>query len=150
MRQILPINRDNLLHQQGVEPSAVTFEARWDVKTTGAQVLRTLCAFANDLLHLNGGYIIIGVAEENGRAVLPPKGLDTQTLENAQKWIRTNARRIDPEYQPVMAVKTVGERHILVLWAPGSEMRPHRAPDGAGKAQYRYYVRLGSETVDAE
>ncbi len=150
MQQLLPINCDDLLQRQGCEPTGVEFKASWDSKTTGTQVMKTLCAFANDLQNLNGGYLIIGVAEENGQAVLPPQGLDAQTLENAQKWIRGNARRIDPEYQPVMAVETVGERHILVLWAPASETRPHRVSDGSGKSQRRFYVRLGSETVDAE
>lgn len=38
-----------------------------------ADVLHTLCAFANDFHNLGGGYIVIGVAEENGRPVLPPE-----------------------------------------------------------------------------
>ena len=39
----------------------------------------------------------------------------------------------------------------LVVWSPASEIKPHRAPEvGAGAGAGRYWVRLGSETVDAE
>ena len=41
-----------------------------------------------------------------------------------------------------------GTRLVLVVWAPASEMRPHRAPARDGTP--RYWIRLGSETVDAE
>lgn len=75
MSSILPINLDDLLRLQGVESPRVEFKASWDEKTTGVQVIRTLCAFANDFQNLNGGYVVDGVAEENCVAVLPPKGL---------------------------------------------------------------------------
>lgn len=149
MSLILPINVEDLLHRQGVESSRIEFKASWDPKTTGFQVLKTICAFANDLQNLNGGYIIIGVAEDNGRAVLPPQGISAEEADKAQKFIRKNAARIDPVYQPIMSVEHVDGRLILILWVPGSETRPHRAPDGQ-KGPHRFYVRLGSETVDAE
>ena len=38
---------------------------------------------------------------------------------------------------------------LLVIWAQASDTRPHRAPDGE-KGDPRYWIRLGSETVDAE
>ena len=61
MSFILPINIEDLLHHQGVESSRIEFKANWDARTTGPQVLKSICAFANDLQNLNGGYIIIGV-----------------------------------------------------------------------------------------
>ena len=45
---ILPINLDDLLRLQGVESARVEFKALWNDKYTGAQVIRTICAFAND------------------------------------------------------------------------------------------------------
>ena len=63
MSAILPINLDDLLHCRGVESERVEFKASWDPETTGLQVLRTICAFANDYHNLNGGYMVIGVAE---------------------------------------------------------------------------------------
>ena len=149
MSAILPINLDDLLHCRGVESERVEFKASWDPDTTGPQVLQTICAFGNDYHNLNGGYVVIGVGERDGRAALPPSGLSAGEVEAAQQWIRGNCNRLDPSYQPILSPETVEKRLVLVVWAPGSEMRPHRAPAPKGGSP-RYWVRLGSETVDAE
>lgn len=149
MSLILSINIDDLLRYQGVESPRVEFKASWDANTTGYQVLKSICAFANDLQNLNGGYIVIGVEEDQGQAKLPPKGLLPEDLDAIQKWIRGNCNRIDPEYQPVMSPEIVSGKHVLVLWVPASDVRPHRVPDGE-KGERKYFVRLGSESVDAE
>ena len=149
MNAILPINLDDLLHCRSVESERVEFKASWDPHTTGPQVLKTICAFANDHHNLNGGYVVIGVEERGGRAVLPPAGLSAEEIETAQKWIRGHCNRLDPPYHPIPSPETVGDRLILVVWAPASDTRPHRAP-GIGGESGRYWVRLGSETVDAE
>jgi len=149
MSAILPINLDDLLHCRGVESERVEFKASWDPDNTGPQVLRTICAFANDYHNLNGGYVVIGVGEEEGRSLLPPSGLSAEEIEAAQQWIRGNCNRLDPPYPPVLSPETVDDRLVLVVWAPASEMRPHRAPDRA-RGSLRYWVRLGSSTVDAE
>ena len=148
MSTILPINLDDLLHCRGVESERVEFKGSWDDRTIGPQVLRTICAFANDYHNLNGGYVVIGVEEREGRAVLPPSGLSAEEVEAAQRWIRGNCNRLDPPYPPILSPELVDDRLVLVIWAPASEMRPHRAPapDGPG----RYWVRLGGETADAE
>ena len=54
MSLILPINIEDLLNCQGVESSRIEFKAGWGDETTGFQVLKTICAFANDLQNLNG------------------------------------------------------------------------------------------------
>ena len=148
MSTILAINLDDLLYCRSVESERVEFKASWDPQTTGPQVLRTICAFANDYYNLNGGYIVIGVDEREGRAVLPPSGLPAEQVEAAQKWIRGHCNRLDPSYAPILSSEVVGDRQILVVWAPASEMRPHRAPGNGGRSG-KYWVRLGSETVDA-
>jgi ATP-dependent DNA helicase RecG len=149
MSNILTINIEDLLHCQGVESARIEFKASWDAKITGYQVLKTICAFANDLHNLNGGYIIIGVGEDNGCAILPPEGVATDKLDEIQKWVRGHCNRIDPEYQPVMSPETVGGQNVLVIWVPASDIRPHKAPDGE-KGVRKYWVRIGSESVDAE
>ena len=68
MKPVLPINLADLLDCRTVESERVEFKRFWDVKTTGSQVLRTICAFANDIHNLNGGYVIIGIEERGGRA----------------------------------------------------------------------------------
>ena len=146
---ILPINFDDLLHCRGVESERVEFKASWNPATTGPQVLRTICAFANDYHNLNGGYVVVGVEERDGRAALPPVGLSVEQVDASQKWIRGNCNRLDPPYQPILSPERLDDRLVLVVWAPASDLRPHRAPAARGKAA-RYWIRLGSETVDAE
>lgn len=148
MSAILPINLEDLLHCRGVESERVEFKATWDA-TTGPQVLRTLCAYANDFHNLNGGYVVIGVRERAGRAELPPVGLSSSALAAAQKWIRGNCGRLDPPYAPIFSPERIGDRHVLAVWAPASDMRPHRVPEAKG-GPGQFWIRLGAETVDAE
>lgn len=150
MTSCLPINVLDLLHHRVVEAPRIELKGSWNEGPTAKQVLRTICAFANDFHNLNGGYIVIGVEEKGGAAVLPPKGLESSRIEAIQKWIRGNCRRLDPEYQPILSPEVVDGRHILVVWAPASEVRPHSAPGSGGDRQRRYFVRLGAETVAAD
>ena len=147
---ILPVNMDDLLRCRGVESERVEFKASWDPARTGPQVLRTICAFANDYHNLNGGYVVVGVAERDGAAALPPAGLSPEQADAVQRWIRGNCNRLDPPYAPILSPEIVDDRLVLVVWAPASDMRPHRAPRGGKGTEARYWIRLGSETVDAE
>lgn len=151
MPSILPINLNDLLHHRGVETARVEFKASWDEEYTGLQVLHSICAFANDFQNLNGGYIVIGVAEKDGAAVMPPKGLSPAELESAQQWLRGHCNKIDPVYQPVLSPEVVDQRHILVVWAPGSQIRPHQVSESHSKgATRKYYIRLATSTVDVD
>lgn len=149
MSSVLPINLEDLLNNNVVEASRMECKRSWDERTTGHQVIRTIAAFANDIQNLNGGYIVIGMEERNGRIVYPPDGIPHEQIDRIQKWIRGHCNRIDPPYQPIFSPEVIDRRHILVIWVPGSDIRPHRAPEHE-KGPLRYYVRIGSETVDAE
>ena len=151
MRPILPINVDDLLRGRPIESARVEFKAGWNPDTTGFQVLKTVCAFANDLQSLNGGYVVIGVAESEGRAVRPVAGLSGAGIDEAQRWIRGRCKAMRPGYSPILSPEVLDGRDVLVVWAPASEDSPHRAPDGPGDGRsWKYWVRIGSETVDAE
>ncbi len=147
-KSALPIPIKDLLHQDSIESIRVEFKASWNSNTTGLQVLKTICAFANDFQNLNGGYIVIGVDESEGRPVLPARGLAIKDLENAQSWIRGQCKATMPGYMPLFVPETVGDRNVLAVWAPASEYRPHRVPNR--HRNLKYWIRSGSETVDAE
>lgn len=68
----LPINIEDLLSKQKVESNRIEFKAGWNPSS----VYHSICAFVNDVDNLGGGYILIGVEEENGIAVRPVKGLE--------------------------------------------------------------------------
>ena len=76
MSSSLLINVDDLLRFRGVDSACVEFKADWNDGPTAIQVLHTVCAFANDIYNLNGGYVILGVEAESGVAELPPRGID--------------------------------------------------------------------------
>lgn len=147
MSSILPIGIGELL-SGAVEGVRLELKASWDPDTTGYQVLKTLCAYANDLQNLNGGYVVIGVHERDGVAVRPVEGVPVNRLDAAQKWIRGNCNRIEPTYMPVMDTPDIDGQRVLVLWAPASDVRPHQAPDGP-KRDRSFWVRVGSESIEA-
>ena len=149
MSTILPINVGDLLRGRSIESVRIEFKASWDRATTGVQVLKTICAFANDYQNLNGGYIVIGVVESEGRAEWPPAGLSATDIHDAQRWIRGRCKAMRPAYTPILSPETLGGRDVLVIWAPASDDRPHRARDGE-RGVWKHWIRVGSETVDAE
>lgn len=158
MPSILPISVQDLLYHRGVESARVEFKPTWDGNEKSAkspsadQTLRTICAFANDLQNLNGGYILLGVEEdEGGKAKLPPRGLTPEQAEKAETTLRKWCQeRIVPLYIPVFSKEIVDDRLILVIWAPGGQTRPYQAPASSEKGADRcYYVRVGAESLDA-
>ncbi len=144
----LPIHIPDLFTGTVVEWERLEFKEGWNPES----VLHTLCAFANDLHNWGGGYLIIGVAEREGRPVLPPAGLNPNHLDRIQKDILSVAHRISPAYHPVVEPYVLGGSHILVLWAPGGQNRPYKAPVSLAKDErtHAYYVRYGSSTIRAK
>ncbi len=145
----LPINLDDLINERSVESVRREFKKSWSEQTL-EQIVRTICAFANDFLNLNGGYIIIGIEEQNGLPVLPPVGLEGENLDEIQKKIRGQCKRIDPEYQPVISPEVYRNQPILVIWAPGGDSRPYQAPKTLAGSERAYYIRHGSESTEAK
>jgi ATP-dependent DNA helicase RecG len=145
-----PFDPDDILHRRTMESHRVELKWTWNRKV-GESVVRTVCAFANDLLHLNGGYVVLGVDEEDGRALLPPRGLADRNLERVQKEVFGYCKRIHPEYQPYCYPLEVMGQPILILWAPGGDDRPYQAPENAGErgSPMQRWVRTGPQTIKA-
>ena len=60
----LPVNVTSLFNRRNIGSDRVEFREEWDP----TEVLHSLCAFANDMEEVGGGYVLIGVAEtEDGR-----------------------------------------------------------------------------------
>lgn len=119
----LPINIEDLLHDRVVERDRIEYKEGWNPEP----IMHTLCAFANDFHNVGGGYLFIGVAEEDGRPVLPPTGLTPHQLDDLQKKVVEIGHRIRPAYVPVIEPYLVDGKHVLVLWAPGGQTRPYKA-----------------------
>jgi ATP-dependent DNA helicase RecG len=142
----LPINIHELIHGSTVEWERIEFKEGWNPKI----ILHTICAFANDVNNWGGGYLIIGIAEKNGRAVLPPKGIDIDNVDKMQQDLHQLCQKIVPAYIPVVAPYEIEGKHILVVWVPGGETRPYKASRSLAKgAEKLYYVRRMSSTAKA-
>lgn len=143
----LPVNIDALVHGNTVEWERLEFKQGWNPE----DVVHSMCAFANDLHNWGGGYIIVGVAENQGQPVLPPAGLQQNQLDKIQGEIIQLAHQISPNYFPIVQPYLLQGQHILVLWCPAGDNRPYAAPSTQGKStQRQYYVRIGSRSVAAQ
>ncbi|MDL2123173.1 MAG: ATP-binding protein [Deltaproteobacteria bacterium] len=60
----LPVNIHKVLQGRPVEWERLEFKRGWNPEA----VLHTLCAFANDFHNLGGGYIFLGIADDNDSA----------------------------------------------------------------------------------
>lgn len=147
---ILPVSIPDLIHARTVESVRIEYKKTWN-DVIANSVFRSLCAFANDLTGLNGGYLILGLEEERGAPILPPHGLDDLDVDRVQRELRGQCKaRIEPEYYPRIEPVRYEGKMLLVLYAPRGDNRPYKAREsGAKGAPYKYYVRINSETVEA-
>src|SRR5665213_2365597 len=145
----LPINLDALIHGKAVEWERLEFKEGWSPLNT----LHTICAFANDFHNLGGGYVVVGVAERDGRPVLPPIGLEQGRIDGIQKEIlNLGHSAIQPDYHPIVIPAEIEGCIVLVIWVPGGSTRPYKAKLGLGKdvKEWGYFIRKGSSTVRAK
>lgn len=59
----LPINIEALITQNIIESERIEFKQGWNPQV----ILHSVCAFANDFNNLGGGYLVVGIAEQDGR-----------------------------------------------------------------------------------
>ena len=145
----VPISPDDMLRGKSVEWERLEYKQGWNPEA----VLHSICAFANDFHNLGGGYIVIGIAEENGRPVLPPVGLDPESLDAIQKeLLNLGHSAIQPMYHPLSTPCEVDGKWILVIWVPGGETRPYKAKVSLSKdaTEWAYFIRKQSSTVRAK
>jgi ATP-dependent DNA helicase RecG len=121
----LPINISELLKSRIIEYDRIEFKEGWNPDA----IYRSVCAFANDIENIGGGYIIIGVEEENGMAKRPVKGLQLEQLDAIQKQMIGFNNLIKPVYTPKLSIEEIDGKHILVLWVPGGANRPYEVPE---------------------
>ena len=144
----LPIDINALVTGRRVESSRIEYKASWNPESC----IHTLCAFANDLENQDGGYIILGVEEKDGRPVLPPRGIDPDGVERIRKEILQLCRFIEPYYTPRIEICEMDGKTLVVLWAMAGSSRPYCASRNVYSNQHdkAYYVRIGSSTVVAQ
>ena len=141
----LPININDLINGTTVEWERIEFKEGWN----DLDILHTICAYANDFSNLGGGYIVVGIAEQDGKPILPPKGLSPVQADKIQKELLNLCKqRLKPDYTPIVEPVTFQGQLILIIWCPGGQERPYETPDSFAKgASKYYYIRKFSNTV---
>lgn len=117
----LPINIEDLLNKRKVESNRIEFKASWNPD----KIYHTICAFATDLENTGGGYILVGVEEENGTAKRPVKGISETEIDGILKDMVGYDAKISPSYLCKVSPEDIDGRTILVIWVPTGINRPY-------------------------
>uniref|UniRef100_UPI003562E849 AlbA family DNA-binding domain-containing protein n=1 Tax=Rhodohalobacter sp. TaxID=1974210 RepID=UPI003562E849 len=143
----LHINIEKLIKGEVVETGRIEYKAGWNPE----DVVHSMCAFANDINNLGGGYIVIGIGEKDGVPQLPPIGLQKNQLDAIQKRLVELSNLIQPTYFGVSDIAEIQGKNIFVLYCPGGDHRPYDAPVSLSKKNSgrAHWVRRYNSTVRA-
>jgi len=144
----IPISIKDLLEARRVESTRVEYKASWNPE----KVLHSICAFANDIDNTGGGYIILGISEENGRPILPPVGLNDMPIDAINKRLVELCRMLEPSFLPIVEPVEFEGVDLLVIRIPGGKERPYRAPVNIlknAKSEKACYIRKMACTIRA-
>lgn len=143
----LPVNIEELINQNIVESNRIEFKRDWNP----TPVIHSICAFANDIDNVGGGYIIIGVDEKDGSPVLPVCGIEQSRIDGVLKELVGLCHCIEPLYNPVIEPVLFQEKYIIVIWVAGGYGRPYKASKDvfSERSNKLYYIRKFSSTIVA-
>ncbi|MBO4978019.1 MAG: putative DNA binding domain-containing protein [Muribaculaceae bacterium] len=151
----LPINIEDLLNKRKVESNRIEFKAGWNPD----KIYHTICAFATDLENTGGGYILVGVEQdENGIAKRPVKGLAIDSIDGILKDMvgydakisSSNLRSVS--YNTKVSVEEIDGKNVLAIWVPTGSYRPYCIPESVvtkNKSPLKYFIRSKSATIEA-
>lgn len=92
----IPITIEKLLNKSIVEPARIEFRENRNPDAN----LKTISAFTNDFDNYGGGYIVIGIKENERQIDLLNSGLNINEIDNIQKDILRYCDFLKPKYIP--------------------------------------------------
>ena len=109
----LHINIEDLLTARMVESDRIEYKEGWNPDA----IYRSICAFSNDFDNIGGGYILVGVGEDEitKTARRPVKGLTTAALSEIQRKMIGFNNLLQPVYHPHLFIEEVDNKQILIL-----------------------------------
>ena len=146
----IPVNIEDLINRRVVESTRIEFKSDFNPNA----IIHSICAFANDIDNLGGGYIIVGVEEKDGSPVFPVKGSEQSRIDNILKELVGYCHCIEPLYNPIVEPVLFQDVYVIVIWVPGGYGRPYKASKDvfgkdAPKSSKYYYIRKFSSTIIA-
>lgn len=146
----IPVNIDDLINKRVVESARIEFKSDFNPNA----IIHSICAFANDIDNLGGGYIIVGVEEKDGSPVFPVKGIEQSRIDNILKELVGYCHFIEPLYNPVAEPVLYQGVYVIVIWVSGGYGRPYKASEDVygkevNKSVKYYYIRKFSSTIIA-
>jgi len=141
----IPVNIDEIINHRAIESTRIEYKEDFSPDS----IIRTICAFANDIDNMGGGYIVVGVEEKDGSPVFPIKGIPQNRIDGILKKLREYCHFIEPLYEPVVEPILYQGVYVMVIWVSGGFGRPYKAPKSVTENQSikYYYIRKFSSTV---
>jgi ATP-dependent DNA helicase RecG len=138
-------NIETLLYGNVIELDRVEFKTTWDPEIS----LKTICAFANDINNWGGGYLVIGVATQDGVPIRPLQGIPIEKVDGYQKDILNKCKLILPNYMPIVEAVDYGGKKFIIVSAPGGNVRLYSSPKTMAKdnKEQIYFIRKMSSTI---
>lgn len=143
----IPINIENLILERIIESNRLDYKKSFDPNA----VVHSICAFANDIDNTGGGYIIIGVEEENGKPKIPVIGIDSDKVDSILKDLIGYCNQIEPRYFPIVESVNFQGKTLIVIWCPAGYGRPYKVPENLfTKSMKYYYIRKMNSSIRAK
>lgn len=152
---MIPIKIETLLEGRKVEQNRIEYKEGFNP----SDIVHTICAYANDIAGVDGGYLVIGIKAENGIPVLPPIGIESELLDDIQLKIFQYCNKIEPRYIPKIDVVEYHGKNLVFLKCAAGDAGPYQAPvdvyskKESGRYQNRtmkYWIRPAALTTDAK
>ena len=89
-----------LIRDRRVDSDRIEYVRDWDPDT----IAHTVCAFANDIENVDGGYIIIGIREENG-IILDINDLSSDDISRIEDGVGIISDNMSPGYEPRISIQ---------------------------------------------
>lgn len=150
---MLPISINELIRGNTVESNRIEFKEGWNP----VKVMHTICAFANDIEGVSGGYVVIGI-KEVGSVVSDIVGLSDAEIAFIQDELLRLSSFFRPAYFPIGTIEEFEGRKLFVIRALASNERPVSYPRNAlddkvkrsDNLERAIYIRRTSHTVEAK
>lgn len=144
---MLFISAEQLLSKRIIEEQRIEYKSGFNPTA----IMHTICAFANDIENVGGGYIVLGVEDDNGMPKYPIKGLNKTEIDKFQNELLGFCNQFEPRYIPEVQVDEFMGKTLLLIWCPAGYGRPYKISDDVFKKSGKfYYIRKLGRTIKAK